>query len=314
VREECIELMGRVIDGSKLKVPKDLRAELPYLLWLHLMGIVLFWIHDESPGGGAATGWRSARPPSWPGSWPWPATRFLRPLRRTVLDLLARSARRHGGRRAGRGLILGRRRDGARPARSWQRVVSDDRSARRRQSDRFGAPSSTRRSIFGARQLPQRGPVRHAIRGAGRHRVRAPLDRTPDAHELGFEHVGRHPDRGVPWPPRSTKDRCGSHIGIGQRSRLREVARFRVLERRSHAVPHQHVDGRFGLRTPRACRRDTCRAAARPSAAGARRTSSKPGDEIEPTTNSMPTGSNGFGGSDFDGSPPRTHDDRPRRS
>ena len=50
VRQECIALMERVIDGSKLKVPADLRAELPYLLWMHLMGIVLFWIHDRSPG------------------------------------------------------------------------------------------------------------------------------------------------------------------------------------------------------------------------------------------------------------------------
>ena len=29
----------------------------------------------------------------------------------------------------------------------------------------------------------------------------------------------------------------------------------------------------------------------------------RPGDEIEPTTNSTPTGSNGFGGSDLDGRP-----------
>lgn len=49
VRDDCIALMARVVDGSRLKVPADLRAELPYLLWLQLMGIVLFWIHDESP-------------------------------------------------------------------------------------------------------------------------------------------------------------------------------------------------------------------------------------------------------------------------
>jgi AcrR family transcriptional regulator len=50
VRDASIALMARVLDGSRLKVPADLRVELPYLLWLHLMGIVLFWIHDESPG------------------------------------------------------------------------------------------------------------------------------------------------------------------------------------------------------------------------------------------------------------------------
>ena len=49
VRKEAIELFARVIDGSKVHVPKDLRAELPYLLWVYHMGIILFWIHDRSP-------------------------------------------------------------------------------------------------------------------------------------------------------------------------------------------------------------------------------------------------------------------------
>ena len=34
---------------SKTRIPEDLRAELPYLLWLYHMGIILFWIHDSSP-------------------------------------------------------------------------------------------------------------------------------------------------------------------------------------------------------------------------------------------------------------------------
>jgi hypothetical protein len=31
-------------------VPKDLAAELPSLLWTYRMGLVLFWMHDESRG------------------------------------------------------------------------------------------------------------------------------------------------------------------------------------------------------------------------------------------------------------------------
>ena len=49
VRKESIELFARVVDGSNTSVPKDLRAELPYLLWVYHMGITLFWIHDRSP-------------------------------------------------------------------------------------------------------------------------------------------------------------------------------------------------------------------------------------------------------------------------
>jgi hypothetical protein len=36
------------VASSKTRVPDDLRAELPYLLWLYHMGIILFWIHDTS--------------------------------------------------------------------------------------------------------------------------------------------------------------------------------------------------------------------------------------------------------------------------
>lgn len=48
VREAATTLMRQVIDGSRTKVPKDLAAELPNLLWLFEMSIILFWIHDES--------------------------------------------------------------------------------------------------------------------------------------------------------------------------------------------------------------------------------------------------------------------------
>ena len=37
--------------GSDLKLPADFEGiELPELLWLMQMGIVLFWVHDRSPG------------------------------------------------------------------------------------------------------------------------------------------------------------------------------------------------------------------------------------------------------------------------
>lgn len=47
-RAKAIALWADVLQGSKRKLPKDLAARLPELLWLYEMGIVLFWIHDES--------------------------------------------------------------------------------------------------------------------------------------------------------------------------------------------------------------------------------------------------------------------------
>jgi AcrR family transcriptional regulator len=48
VRKESIEWYAEVLKGTKTKIPADLARELPTLLWLYQMGIVLFWIHDQS--------------------------------------------------------------------------------------------------------------------------------------------------------------------------------------------------------------------------------------------------------------------------
>ncbi|MGH9970269.1 MAG: TetR family transcriptional regulator [Pyrinomonadaceae bacterium] len=48
VRQASIQLFAEVVEKSKARIPKDLKTELPYLLWLYHMGIILFWIHDSS--------------------------------------------------------------------------------------------------------------------------------------------------------------------------------------------------------------------------------------------------------------------------
>jgi AcrR family transcriptional regulator len=50
LRNEVIELYSQVVGGSELKLPPDLAAELPRLLWLYQMGILYFWMLDASPG------------------------------------------------------------------------------------------------------------------------------------------------------------------------------------------------------------------------------------------------------------------------
>lgn len=49
VRRDSIQLFENVVADARARIPGDLRAELPYLLWLYHMGIILFWIHDSSP-------------------------------------------------------------------------------------------------------------------------------------------------------------------------------------------------------------------------------------------------------------------------
>jgi AcrR family transcriptional regulator len=50
LRDEIIELYAEVVRGSDARVPADIGAELPTLLWLYQMGILYFWIFDRSPG------------------------------------------------------------------------------------------------------------------------------------------------------------------------------------------------------------------------------------------------------------------------
>lgn len=52
VRRDSIKLFEELVADIKARIPADLRAELPYLLWLYHMGVILFWIHDSSPKRG----------------------------------------------------------------------------------------------------------------------------------------------------------------------------------------------------------------------------------------------------------------------
>ncbi|HEY6349644.1 MAG TPA: TetR family transcriptional regulator [Candidatus Angelobacter sp.] len=88
IRERAMEHLRIAVEGSDAKVSADLKPQLPYLLWLYQMGLILFWIYDRSPSqartqrlmekslGLLITLIRLAGLP------------LMRPLRRTVLELL----------------------------------------------------------------------------------------------------------------------------------------------------------------------------------------------------------------------------------
>jgi AcrR family transcriptional regulator len=50
LRDDVIALYARVIEGSDARLPPDVAAELPRLLWLYQMGVLYFWMLDASPG------------------------------------------------------------------------------------------------------------------------------------------------------------------------------------------------------------------------------------------------------------------------
>jgi len=49
IRDGAIEHMRVALEGSDAKVPSDLKARLPYLLWLYQMALIMFWLYDRSP-------------------------------------------------------------------------------------------------------------------------------------------------------------------------------------------------------------------------------------------------------------------------
>ena len=49
-RAEAIALFRELVEGASSHVPDELRPELPALLWSAHMGVILYWIHDPSPG------------------------------------------------------------------------------------------------------------------------------------------------------------------------------------------------------------------------------------------------------------------------
>ena len=44
-----LDIFQRLVDLTTTKMDPALRAELPELLWLLQLGVVVYWVHDESP-------------------------------------------------------------------------------------------------------------------------------------------------------------------------------------------------------------------------------------------------------------------------
>lgn len=48
IRLEALQMFEQLVDGSKDKFHPEIKKLLPEYLWLYEMGIILFWIYDES--------------------------------------------------------------------------------------------------------------------------------------------------------------------------------------------------------------------------------------------------------------------------
>ncbi|MCF0091543.1 TetR family transcriptional regulator [Micromonospora sp. MH99] len=87
-RQAAIELFAEVLTGSTAKVDAELRPALPELLWLAYMGVVLYWVHDRSPGQIKTRQLIDGVVPLIDRLVALSRLRVLRPVTRQVLDLI----------------------------------------------------------------------------------------------------------------------------------------------------------------------------------------------------------------------------------
>jgi hypothetical protein len=81
-------LFAEALAGASTKVPADLAAELPGLLWTYSMGIVLYWIHDRSPGRKKTHALVERTVEMVASAIKLASNPLLRPFRRKVVDLV----------------------------------------------------------------------------------------------------------------------------------------------------------------------------------------------------------------------------------
>jgi AcrR family transcriptional regulator len=48
IRNQDVEFFRRIVEDSRVKLPKNIAPYLPHLLWLYQMGLILFWVYDPS--------------------------------------------------------------------------------------------------------------------------------------------------------------------------------------------------------------------------------------------------------------------------
>jgi AcrR family transcriptional regulator len=88
IREQAIEQMRIATEGSDAKIPTDLRAQLPYLLWLYQMALIMFWLYDRSPNQQRTEKLMDKSLSLLVNLLRLSSLPLTKPLRKTVLDLL----------------------------------------------------------------------------------------------------------------------------------------------------------------------------------------------------------------------------------
>jgi AcrR family transcriptional regulator len=88
IRELDIEWFRRVLADCGTRVPRDLAPHLPGVLWLFQMGVILFWVIDDSPDQSRTTLLLDLASKIVANLIRFSALPLMRPLRKTALQLI----------------------------------------------------------------------------------------------------------------------------------------------------------------------------------------------------------------------------------
>jgi len=87
IRDIDIGWFRRVLEGTR--VPRDLEAALPGVLWFFQMGVIFFWVVDESPKQARTTALLAAAAKSAASLIRLSGLPLMRPVRKTALNIIA---------------------------------------------------------------------------------------------------------------------------------------------------------------------------------------------------------------------------------
>jgi AcrR family transcriptional regulator len=88
IRDADLAWFRKVVDDGGIRVPKDLDPELPGVLWLFQMGVIFFWVIDESAGQARTVRLLDLGPKIVTGLLRIAGLPLMRPVRKVALELI----------------------------------------------------------------------------------------------------------------------------------------------------------------------------------------------------------------------------------
>ncbi|HYP06455.1 MAG TPA: TetR family transcriptional regulator [Bryobacteraceae bacterium] len=88
IRDADIAAFARLVAGSGVRVPRDVEPHLPGVLWFFQMGVILFWVVDESANQVRTTRLLELSTKAVAGLIRLSSLPLMRPVRKTAIELI----------------------------------------------------------------------------------------------------------------------------------------------------------------------------------------------------------------------------------